>query len=221
MSRAFILEGIKNHISSDKSDEIRRKEVVDRIAQHSRGILPASPNTRIKKVNKFIEKVEASQASIERVSKRHLAKSISEWVRDHNLPNAIRMGSDERLAPIREQNKNMLEIKDGPSDGQDLVSVSHGEGGVVETGTLALFSGKDNPTTLNFLPENHIVVLNESSIVDHYEDIWSLVRERFGEGVMPRNLNFITGPSRSADIEQTLLLGAHGPIRLHVLLLRE
>ena len=128
------------------------------------------------------------------------------------------MGSDKRLEPIRKQGAKFLAIRDGRSHGDDLVSVSHAEAGVVETGTLALFSGQNNPTTLNFLPENHIIVLEESAIVDHYEDVWTLIRQQFGEGNMPRTLNFITGPSRSADIEQTLLLGAHGPIRLHVLL---
>ena len=133
----------------------------------------------------------------------------------------IRMGSDPRLDTIRKNGSKLLTIKDGKSDGNDLVGVSHGEAGIVETGTLALFSGSENPTTLNFLSENHIIVLTEKDICDHYEQVWPVVRERYGQGKMPRALNFITGPSRSADIEQTLLLGAHGPLRLHVILTRD
>jgi L-lactate dehydrogenase complex protein LldG len=220
MTKSFILDKLKAQINPSLSDETRRMAVADRLTKHARGVLPAMPATRIKRVNKFIEKVIASQATIEQISKRNASQAISEYLRSHNLLGEIRMGKDERLKIIRDDAKGLL-IKDGRSDGQDLASFSHAEAGVVETGTLALFSGPDNPTTLNFLPENHIVMISENDIVPHYEDVWKVVRSRYGEGQMPRTLNFITGPSRSADIEQTLLLGAHGPIRLHVLLTRD
>ena len=79
--------------------------------------------------------------------------------------------------------------------------------GVAETGTLALVSGPDNPTTLNFLPDNHIVLLPREAIEADYESVFAKLRSVYGKGDAPRTLNFITGPSRSADIEQTLLLG--------------
>ena len=90
----------------------------------------------------------------------------------------------------------------------------------LQTGTLALVSGPDNPTTLNFLPETHIVVIEAAKIVGNYETFWEMLRAAYGEGAMPRTVNFITGPSRSADIEQTLLLGAHGPRALHIIIVR-
>ena len=76
-------------------------------------------------------------------------------------------------------------------------------------------SGADNPTTLNFLAENHIVVVFAEDVVGDYESVFARLRAKFG-AELPRTVNFITGPSRSADIEQTLLFGAHGPRRLHV-----
>ena len=109
-------------------------------------------------------------------------------------------------------------LRTGPSDGQDEVTVSHAFGGAAETGTLALVSGKENPTTLNFLASNHIVALDMNDLKLHQEEIWEALRQQYGNGNMPRTFNFITGPSRSADIEQTLILGAHGPLRLHILL---
>lgn len=221
MSKAFILEKLQKQINPHVSEEKRRAAVKQRLNDAPRGILPVMPRTRIKRINHFIEKVEASQASIEQISKRHMAQALASWLREHNLPAEIRMGADARLEPVKADKKSQLTIQTGKSDGQDLVGLSHAECGIVETGTLALFSGPDNPTTLNFLPENHIVVVNQSDILPHYEDIWPLVRERYGAGGMPRALNLITGPSRSADIEQTLLLGAHGPVRLHVLLVRD
>ena len=80
---------------------------------------------------------------------------------------------------------------------------------------MAANPGADTPTTLNFLPDTHIVVVRAGQVVAGYEDGWDLVRSR---GAMPRTVNLITGPSRTGDIEQRIQLGAHGPRRLHVVL---
>ena len=95
---------------------------------------------------------------------------------------------------------------------------------IAETGTLMLVSGADTPTTLNFLPDTHIVVLRAGQVVAGYEDAWDLVRGRGAGGdppAWPRTVNLITGPSRTGDIEQRIQLGAHGPRRLHVVLVDE
>jgi L-lactate dehydrogenase complex protein LldG len=99
--------------------------------------------------------------------------------------------------------------------------VSHAFGGVAETGTIVMVSGPENPSTLNFLPDNHIVVVSEKAITGDYETMWSKIRLSYGKGTMPRTVNWITGPSRSADIEQTILLGAHGPRRLHIVVVQD
>ena len=109
-----------------------------------------------------------------------------------------------------------LELSRGASDGHDHNAVSAAFAAVAETGTLALVSGPANPTTLNFLPDNHVVIVFADDLVGDYESVFAKLRAAYGAGAAPRTLNFITGPSRSADIEQTLLLGAHGPRRLHV-----
>ena len=86
---------------------------------------------------------------------------------------------------------------------------------IAETGTLVLLSGAHSPTTLNFLPDVHIVIVRRQQIVTHIEDVWRRTRSELEE--MPRTVNLITGPSRTADIEQTIQLGAHGPRSLHVI----
>ena len=100
---------------------------------------------------------------------------------------------------------------------QDLVGITGCFAAVAETGTLAMYSGKDSPASMSLLPETHIAVVPVGRIVPHMEDVFELIRaERV---VMPRALSFISGPSRTADIEQTIVLGAHGPYRVHLILL--
>ncbi len=115
-------------------------------------------------------------------------------------------------------NSTAVEVSKGPSAGGDLNALSHAFAAIAETGTLALVSGAENPTTLNFLPDNHIVVVSAGDLAGSTEEAIDKLRVRYGKDGMPRTLNLITGPSRSADIEQTLILGAHGPRKLHVII---
>jgi L-lactate dehydrogenase complex protein LldG len=117
------------------------------------------------------------------------------------------------------EEERTLTVSTGASAGNDLAAVSHAFGAVAESGTLMLTSGADNPTTLNFLPDTHVVVVAAADVTGDYETLWQRLRERLG--AMPRTVNLITGPSRSADIGQTLVLGAHGPRRLHVMVVGE
>ena len=96
--------------------------------------------------------------------------------------------------------------------------MSRAVAGVAETGTLALASGADNPVTLGFLPDTHIVVLRADTIVGSYEAACALVRAA-ADGAMPRTLNLVTGASRTGDIGGKIVMGAHGPRRLAVVLL--
>lgn len=106
-----------------------------------------------------------------------------------------------------------LAVQVGTTDGRAALAVSRARAGVAETGSLLLCSGPDTPTRLNFLPEHQILVLDPAQIVRHLEDAWALL-----DATPPRAVNLITGPSRTADVEQTIQLGAHGPRSLHILL---
>ncbi len=109
-----------------------------------------------------------------------------------------------------------LEVTCGTTRGDDLVSVTPAFCAVAETGSVVLLSSDASPTLLNFLPDVHIVVVETTQLVSHYEDVWVKLRALGG---IPRSVNFITGPSKTADVEQTLQIGAHGPRCLHVVLM--
>jgi L-lactate dehydrogenase complex protein LldG len=99
---------------------------------------------------------------------------------------------------------------------EETLSVTPAFTAIAETGSLMLLASPESPTTHNFVPDNQVVVLEAARIVRHFEDGWTQLRQR--EGGMPRAVNMVSGPSRTADIEQTIQLGAHGPRRLHVIL---
>lgn len=99
----------------------------------------------------------------------------------------------------------------------DLVGITGALCGIAETGTLMLASGSDTPATVSLLPETHIAVLPAARIVPHMEEAWGLLRRAWN--AMPRAVNFVSGPSRTADIEQTVTLGAHGPYRVHIIVI--
>jgi L-lactate dehydrogenase complex protein LldG len=141
---------------------------------------------------------------------------VAAYLAEYGLPLTIKAAPGLKTIPWREH----LEVDFGIAEPADAVGVSGVFAGIAETGTVMLLSGPECPTTLAFLPETHIVVLEAGRIVGAYEDAWARLRvER--PNAMPRSVNWITGPSRTADIEQTLFLGAHGPRRLHIVIVRD
>jgi len=98
----------------------------------------------------------------------------------------------------------------------DPVGITGAFCAIAETGTLMTLSGRDTPAAVSLLPETHVAVVGKSRIVRGMEEAWQLMRDELG--VPPRAVNFISGPSRTADIEQTVTVGAHGPYRVHVIL---
>ncbi len=158
-------------------------------------------------------------ASVVRVaSLDEVPDQVSAYLREHQLPAKVKIAPHSDLTDLSWQTRTSLMVDEGRGVGDDGVSVSVAYGGVAETGTLVMASGAETPTSLNFLPLDHIVVLQAADIAGNYEAVWERIREKSGPGKLPRTVNWITGPSRTADIEQTLLLGAHGPQRLHILI---
>lgn len=111
-----------------------------------------------------------------------------------------------------------LSVEFRPPADKDLVGITGGFCAIAETGTLMLLSGAETYASAALLPETHIAVIPVSRIVPSMEDAFALAKKE--RGGLPRATNFISGPSRTGDIEQTIVLGAHGPYRVHVILVR-
>jgi L-lactate dehydrogenase complex protein LldG len=222
-ARDLVLATIRRSLGVTGTEAPRRLDVAARLGGHPAGVVPARGQlAAAERLALFIRMVEAAAGTAEHAADgAGVPAAVAAFLRGLNLPLRVRHGDDPRLVALPWSSEPALEIRRGASDGGDLAAVSHAFAAVAETGTVVMVSGADNPTTLNFLPDVHIVVVSAVEIASDFEAAMARLRERFGVGLMPRTVNLITGPSRSADIEQTLILGAHGPRKLHVIVVGE
>jgi L-lactate dehydrogenase complex protein LldG len=167
---------------------------------------------------KFLEGQSATVVEV--ASADDVPKAIANYLRSTNLPLRVRAGTDAYLDKLAWSREPALERLRGRAAADDEVGLAHAVAAVAETGTLVLASGAENPVTLGFLPDTSIVVVEEKDLIGGYEGAWEAIRKRYGNGGMPRTVNFISGPSRTADIGGQLVMGAHGPRRLAVILVR-
>jgi L-lactate dehydrogenase complex protein LldG len=174
-------------------------------------------------VELFRKQAEAASATVAEVaSAADVPAAIAEYLRSRNLPPRLRLAPDPRIGALDWKSQPMLETSSGASNGTDVTSVTPVLAGVAETGTLVVHSGAETPNTLHFLPETHVAVIYADELVGTYEEAWANLRAKqngnLTNGAMPRTVSMVTGPSRSADIGKILLMGAHGPKRLHIVL---
>ena len=180
---------------------------------HPRGTLPKVEGDL---VARFRARAEAMQSTTEEVAAEHdVPAAVARYLKGAKLPASGCVWP--QLARL-EWKAAGLDLHARGATGEDAVGVTGAFAAIAETGTLVLATGPESPATASLLPETHVAVLSAHLIVAHMEDAFALVREAFGE--LPRAIHFVSGPSRTADIDQTIVLGAHGPSRVHVVLVR-
>jgi L-lactate dehydrogenase complex protein LldG len=221
MSKQSILTAIRRGLKRGPLPADQQTMLRGRLASHPRHLIPQrSRLPHEEQILLFMRNVEKEFGSVTRVADPDAVPGVvADYLAAQNLPGRLVMAPHPELRAIPWSARPLLEIRLGRAEGSDTVSVQHGFAGIAETGTLMLPSAPERPVTLNIMPDTEIVVLQASSIVGAYEEAWDRLRSEIG--AMPRNVMLVTGPSRSADIEQTLELGAHGPRRLHVVVVGE
>lgn len=212
-ARDEILNTIRRSPGRGTLDGKTRQALEERLASHPVHIQPARPGPL---VEHFVEKLQAVSGTVAyAASVEQAAQAILRYLAESTLPLRLVAAPDPFLTSLPWPAGLAIEYR--AARGQDQAGLTGAFAAVAETGSLVLLSDPASPTTLNFLPDVHIALLRRERIVPCIEDIWELLRTE--RGVPPRAVNFITGPSRTADIEQTIQLGAHGPRRVHVVLL--
>jgi L-lactate dehydrogenase complex protein LldG len=221
-AKAEILNAIRRSFGRGEVGGAARRAVEERLANPPVG--PSVARAKLpqpEKVALFCQWAETNNATVARVDRVSVPGEVSAYLTRNNLPATAAMAPSPQLEGYDWASQKMLSLRRGRGEGSDQVSITGAFAGIAETGTLVMASGPDHPVTLNLLPDTHIVVLRESDIVGGYEDVWIRLRARYGKDRMPRTVNTITGPSRTGDIEQAMELGAHGPRRMHILVVRD
>jgi L-lactate dehydrogenase complex protein LldG len=233
--RERVLTAVRRSLKRGPLTGERLQALERRTANPPRGPVPARGQLgREETVKLFQQMAEEAAATTQRLdTMAHVPQAVLSYLQGRNEAAQARLAPHPDLTELDWQDKApLLQVDQGPGEGDTGVGVSRGFAGVAETGTLLLYSRDSSPTTLNFLPATHVVVVRAAEVLGAYEDVWDRLRERLGaqgagDGAgswadnWPRTVNLITGPSRTADIEQTLQLGAHGPMNLHVLVVGE
>jgi L-lactate dehydrogenase complex protein LldG len=214
-AREEILQSIRASLNRTGALEASVQRALDeRLNRHEVHVQPA---VKEELGARFVARLEAvAGTSTPVAAMTDVAQAIADYLAAQKLASRLVIAPDPLLSELSWPPSLVIEQR--PATRDDHVSVTAAFAAVAETGSLVLVSGPSSPTTLNFLPDVHIVVLRRAQIVRHIEEVWARLRAEID--VMPRTINFITGPSRTADIEQTIQLGAHGPRSLHVILVQ-
>ena len=172
------------------------------------------------RLDQFIQAATAQYATIAEVPRFvDIPASVTGWLKGQNLPR------DLVVAPILSTydwgDGNEIRTRIGAATTSDMVGISLALSAVAETGTVMMIASEHTPTTLNFVPDVDIIVISKKDVEAGLEGCWEKLRDWKKNNPMPRAVNFITGPSRTADVEATMVLGAHGPRRLHLILVDE
>jgi L-lactate dehydrogenase complex protein LldG len=181
------------------------------IAMRMRGPLPSI--ARDNPLTRFQQESERLKSSVDVVaSMQDVPAAAAKYLRENGLTTNVvgwpaLAALDWPVAGVTFANRL--------ANGDDKVGVTDCFCAIGETGTLLLLSSPSTPKLHALLPETHICVVSQSRIVPTMEDAFQLLRTERGE--LPRATFFVSGPSRTADIEQTIVIGAHGPYRVHVI----
>lgn len=220
-ARDDILARLRDRLGRTAENGARGRAAIDDcLASRTRGPQPAFAQAAgADLVVRFVEASRGLSSSVEEVATlADVPQAVARHVAQHALPHRAVCWPEFASLDWRGAG---LDIAVRPAGGEDVIGITGCFCAIAETGTLMLCSGAQTPAATSLLPETHIAVVFAGRIVAGMEDAWQCLRDATSEMRWPRAVNFISGPSRTGDIEQTIVLGAHGPARVHVLVVRE
>ncbi len=214
-SREDILGRVRAKLGRDIANAAAGRAAIDAmLAAQTQGPRPHVDSAKSALAGRFVEKSLAYSSTVDRVATLAQAPAaVAKYLREQQLP--VRAVIWPQLADLDWAGAGLAVEARGAQDA-DLVGITGCFCAIAETGTLMLCGGPTTPATVSLLPETHIAIVAATRIVPGMEEAFALARAELGQ--LPRAVNFISGPSRTGDIEQTIVLGAHGPYRVHLIL---
>ena len=211
-SRAGIFSRVRHASAGADSAEIAAQ-------LRSLGRAPAAALPCADLYTSFLINVLKNHGTADLASNRSEAvTATSKYIYQHYNTHRLVAGNDPRLAAMPWREAGVLP-RFGALEPGEPVSLSYARLAVAELGAVVTFTGKANPAANNLLAENHIVMVDCMDLVVDMEAAWERIRQITDQEQRPRGVNFIAGPSSTADIEGKQIYGAHGPRQWHVILL--
>ena len=191
------------------------------IANEAAALLRDAPNIRpvfedLTNREKFIERATSERltATVDEIEGwNSAAEAVRNYMKGHNIPLNTAMPP---MASLMDLDWGDIAYHHDIAP-NEVAAIGVADYGIAETGTLVFTSRPDSPTLFNYLGLHHIVLVEAKNLLRYMEDYWQIVRD--GGNLQPRNINFITGTSGTADIEAKNTRGAHGPRFLHIVII--
>jgi L-lactate dehydrogenase complex protein LldG len=214
-SREHILGRVREKLGRNVDNAaVAQRDIDACLAERRQGPRPRVDGDLLER---FKEKSEALSTTVDIIAEwSAVPGTVARYLAAHCLPMRavgwpLVSGHDWAQAGIAFESRGAVDT--------DLVGITGCHCAIAETGTLMLLSSPDTPASVSLLPETHVAILAASRIVAGMEEAWDQASTK--RDALPRAVNFISGPSRTGDIEQTIVLGAHGPYRVHVVVVTQ
>ncbi len=209
-SRSEILSRLRRASPQAAADPERALEAL--------GTAPAPPLPASDRARAFLINVVSNQGTVDAAEDKSAAVgAIARFLRDRFRTQRVVAGADPRLAALPWREQRLLPRFGAAEDG-DVAALSYARLGIAETGSVVLYSGREDPAANRLLPEAHLVLVDTADLVGHLGEACARMGRDLDRLGRPRSINMIAGPSSTADVELTLVKGAHGPRDWHVIL---
>ena len=210
-ARETILNAVRSGLGNTAVDPAAVRRDADALLQDLPSIRPALLADGL--VDAFIARVTSPKvaATAERIaSASELPAAVGRYLETFGLPAVVAL---QPAAPLQDLDWSGFELHDKVAP-DEMIAIGVARWGIAETGSLVFHSGADTPILANFLPLHHLVMVRADTILPFLDDYAAATAGQRP----PRNVNIVTGPSGTTDIEGSLVLGAHGPRFLHVVI---
>jgi L-lactate dehydrogenase complex protein LldG len=219
-ARDAVLARVRKALGKSGDRDTARAEADAQVAAHLHGPRPAMPADL---VQRFLQRATDMESTVERIAdRRDVPAAVARYLAALELPPALAAQRSSagvcwpEFADLDWAGAGLgIEVR--PTVGHDRLGITGAFCAIAETGTIVVLAGADTPTATTLLVDTHVAVVRADRVVSGMEEAFALIRRERGH--LPRAVNLISGPSRTGDIEQTIVLGAHGPFRVHILVL--
>ena len=216
-SREAILARVRAALGKDGDRRDAAAAARAYVAARAQGPRPAMAGDL---VARFVQRATDMESTVERLSSiAQFPGAIARYLDALDLPPALASQRTRQgvcwpeFADLDWEGAG-LAIEARPTNGDDRLGITGSFCAIAETGTLVITSGAATPTASMLLPDTHVAVVRAGRIVAGMEEALALVRAEHPG--LPRAVSLVSGPSRTGDIEQTIVVGAHGPFRVHI-----